>query len=212
MQKIALKTMTAVLLIAVAISAMYWGMYFFFKQPYVQSVQNTQTTASQKLGAQPKFAAATHLFGVAKDAAKQGTNSLIGAHKIVLNGLVFADNAKQSAAIMKINAADAQAFFVGDEVAQGLRLEAIHNDYVLLAQQADITKNSVEHNAEAILHKIMLAATDYKNAPAASSTTRLDSAKANLITPNMPLPTQHINQQNSQVNVAQRATPIVVSP
>ena len=111
---------TFVLFIAVCISAAYWAMQLF-KPP-----QRPVAAPPQMVQPAPRLDAAALLFG--------GRTTSAVAINFQLKGVVVADKASESVAILVVGGKPAQAVRANAEVAPGIKVQEVQPRYVLLSE------------------------------------------------------------------------------
>ncbi|MDP2694444.1 MAG: type II secretion system protein N [Gallionella sp.] len=111
---------TFVLFIAACVSAAYWAMQLF--KPPVRPV----AAPPQTVQTAPRLDAAAALFG--------GRPTIAVASNFQLKGVVVADNAAESIAILEAAGKPAQVVKTNEEVAPGVKVTEVHPRYVLLSE------------------------------------------------------------------------------
>ena len=126
---------TFVLFIALCISAAYWAMQLF--KPPLRAV----AAPPQAVQSAPRLDAAAALFG--------GRTTIAVASNFQLKGVVVADNAFESVAILATNGKLAQAIRTNFEVAPGITVKEVHPHYVLLSEGGAVKRVELPENAKA---------------------------------------------------------------
>ena len=110
-----------ILFIALCASAAYWAMQFY--QPPTRALIAPPISAVTA----PELAYASGLFG-------GGVNAKIASH-FQLTGVVVADHANDSVAIIAVEGKPASAFRLHTEIQSGVRVTEVQRDHVLLLEQ-----------------------------------------------------------------------------
>ncbi|NOU01918.1 MAG: hypothetical protein HOO95_10155 [Gallionella sp.] len=109
-----------ILFITLCASTAYWAMQLF------KPGQRAIAAPPQTIQAEPSLDAAASLFG------SHATATV--ASNIQLKGVVVGNNPNESVAILLLSGKPAQSFRKDSEIAPGIAIKDIHNDYVLLSE------------------------------------------------------------------------------
>lgn len=123
---------TFVLFIAMCISAAYWATQLF--RPSSRPI----ATPPQAIQPAPRMDAAAALFG--------GRSAIVGNFQ--LKGVVVANNAAESIAILAADGKPAQAFRINSEVTPGVRIKEIHLHHVLLSEGGVLKRVELREEAK----------------------------------------------------------------
>jgi general secretion pathway protein C len=115
---------TFVLFIALCVSAAYWA------AQWLRPPQRPVAALPEATQLPPRLDAAAGLFGGQAAAAKQ----------YQLRGVVVADTAGESVAVLAVDGKPARAVRVNGEVAPGVRVSEVHTQHVLLSEQGVVRR------------------------------------------------------------------------
>lgn len=119
MKRIALFT-SFILFIALCASIAYWAMQF------IKPPQRAVAAPPQAVQTEPSLNEAASLFG--------GRAKSAVASNVQLKGVVVSSNPTESVAILLANGKSAQSIRVNTEIAPGVIVKEVHNNYVLLSE------------------------------------------------------------------------------
>ncbi len=123
-----------VLFIALCAASAYWAMALF--KPAVRPVAAPPQASQPVIGIE----AALGLFG--------GNASVAVASNFLLKGVIVADVARESVAILSADGKPAQAIAIGAEVLPGVSVKEVHGQYVLLSDAGVIKRVELPESAK----------------------------------------------------------------